>query len=98
LARWSFSSYAAIFPYGFLKTPDFRLGIFELLLSLVNQAEDRFEEKNVQDEDQQEEIDDLDSQGIIKTDHCPSPQMRSIMQKAGCNGKYYSGRLHPKLY
>jgi hypothetical protein len=59
--------------HGFPETLDFRLGLLGLLLSPVNHAKDRFIEKNVQDENQQEKIDDLDSQGIIETDHCPSP-------------------------
>jgi hypothetical protein len=62
---------------GFLEAPDFGLGILELLLPSVNHAEDRFVEQDIQNKDQQQKIDDLNSKGIIETNHCPSPQMIS---------------------
>jgi hypothetical protein len=62
---------------GFLEASDFGFGLLELPLPSVNQAEDRFVEQDIQNKDQQEKIDDLNSQGIIETDHCPSPQMIS---------------------
>jgi hypothetical protein len=66
---------------GFPEASDFGFGILEPLLPSVNHAEDRFEEQDIQNNDQQQKIDDLNSQGIIETDHCPSPQMISNLVK-----------------